>query len=69
VIQPPDLGRRYGGVMRIRRSIILIPAILAFGVAAAAVAGSEIAAAASHAPSSHVQTVAVSSNPNVMYHS
>jgi hypothetical protein len=68
VIQPPDLGRRYGGVMRIRRSIILIPAILAFGVAAA-VAGSEIAAAASHAPSSHVQTVAVSSNPNVMYHS
>jgi hypothetical protein len=69
IIQPPDLGRRYGGVMRIRRSIILIPAILAFGVAAAAVAGAEVSAATSHASTAHVQTVAVSSNPSVMYHS
>jgi hypothetical protein len=55
--------------MRIRRSIIIIPAILAFGVAAAAAAGSEIAAAASHASSAHVQTVTAVSNPGVMYHS
>lgn len=55
--------------MRIRRSIIIIPAILAFGVAAAAAAGSEIAAAANHASSAHVQAVAASSNPDVMYHS
>jgi hypothetical protein len=69
MIQPPDLGRRYGGVMRIRRSIILIPAILAFGVAAAAVASAEVSAATSHAASAHVQVEATSSNPGVMFHS
>jgi hypothetical protein len=55
--------------MRIRRSVVIIPAILAFGMAAAAIAGSEISAAASHASTAHVQVAAVYSNPNVMYHS
>lgn len=69
MIQPPDLGRRYGGIMRIRRSIIIIPAILAFGVAAAAVAGAEASAAVSHASTAHVQTTAAVTSPNVMLHS
>lgn len=37
-----DLGNRLGGTMRIGRAII-IPAILAFGVAGSTVAGSAIA--------------------------
>lgn len=54
--------------MRIRRSIIIIPAILAFGLAAAAVAGAEVSAAASHASGAHVQAAAASSKPAVMLH-
>jgi hypothetical protein len=55
--------------MRIRRSIKLIPAILALGVATAAVASAEVSAAASHASTAHVQVAATSSNPRVMFHS
>lgn len=54
--------------MRIRRSIIIIPAILAFGLAAAAVAGAEVSPAASHASGAHVQATAASSKPAVMLH-
>jgi hypothetical protein len=52
--------------MRIGRAVI-IPAILALGVAAAALAGSEMATAAAHAPAVHAQVSAASSNPGIMY--
>jgi hypothetical protein len=52
--------------MRIRRALI-IPAILALGVAGSALSGSAMAAAAAHSPSVHVQAVA-SANPNTYYH-
>lgn len=53
--------------MRIRRPTIIIAAILALGVAAAAVSSSEIAASARHAQRTDVE-VSVVSNPNTMYH-
>jgi hypothetical protein len=53
--------------MRIRRPTIVITAILALGVALAALSGSEIAAAARHAPSVRVE-VSVVDNGNTMYH-
>jgi hypothetical protein len=46
-----------GGIVRIRRAII-IPAILALGVAGSVAAGSAISAAAGHARSTHTQVVA-----------
>jgi glycerol dehydrogenase-like iron-containing ADH family enzyme len=52
--------------MRIRRPTIIISAILASGVALAALAGSEMSAAARHAPSTHVEVVDTS--PNIMFH-
>ena len=52
--------------MRIGRAVI-IPVILALGVAAAALAGSEMAATATHATGTQVHVSADSSNPNVMY--
>jgi hypothetical protein len=52
--------------MRIGRAVI-IPAILALGVAAAALAGSEMATAATHAAGTHVHVSAVSANPDTMY--
>jgi len=54
--------------MRIRRPTIIITAILALGVAAAAVSGSEIAATARHAPSTHVEVSTVANSPNTMFH-
>jgi hypothetical protein len=42
--------------MRIRR--VIIPAILALGVAGSLVAGSAVSAAAGHAPSARTQVVA-----------
>ncbi len=53
--------------MRIGRALI-IPAILALGVAGSILAGSAMPVAAVHAPSVHVQAVTVSSVPNMYYH-
>ena len=51
--------------MRIGRSIIL-PAIVALGLAGSAVAGLAVAAPAGHVTS--VQTHVAASNPNMFYH-
>jgi hypothetical protein len=53
--------------MRIRRAII-IPAILALGVAGSVLSGSAMSAAAGHAPSVHVQAAGSSAAPGVFYH-
>lgn len=67
VQQAAGLGNRHGGIMRIGRALI-IPAILALGVAGSILAGSAMPVAAVHAPSVHVQAVTVSSVPNMYYH-
>jgi hypothetical protein len=54
--------------MRIRRPTLIIPIILALGVAAAALSGSEISSAARHAPSTHVEAPAQVSAPGIMFH-
>ena len=53
--------------MRIRRAII-IPAILALGVAGSILSGSAMSATAGHAPSVHMHTAASYKNPNMYYH-
>jgi hypothetical protein len=53
--------------MRIRRALI-IPAILALGVAGPLLAGSAMPAAAVHAPSVHVAATAVHGIPDMYYH-
>jgi hypothetical protein len=53
--------------MRIRR-VLIIPAILALGVAGSALAGSATVSAAGHAPRVHVQAAAASAHPNTYYH-
>jgi hypothetical protein len=53
--------------MRIGR-VLIIPAILALGVASSTLAGSAIAVAAGHAPSVHVQAAAASAHPDIYYH-
>jgi hypothetical protein len=53
--------------MRIGRAII-IPAVLALGVAGSVLSGSAISAATGHAPSVHVQTVASSAGHKVYLH-
>jgi hypothetical protein len=53
--------------MRIGRKII-IPSILALGVAAAVLAGSEISVAAAHASGTHVQATAYAASPDTLYH-
>jgi hypothetical protein len=53
--------------MRIRRDLI-IPAILALGVAGSLLTGSAVPVAAGHAPSVHVQAAAASANPKMAYH-
>ena len=58
-----DLGNRHGGIMRIRRDLI-IPAILALGVAGSLLTGSAVPVAAAHAPGVQVQAAA----PNVFFH-
>ena len=63
-----DLGNRHGGIMRIRRALI-IPAILALGVAGSALSGSAMAVATGHASGVHVQAAAVASaHPGIYYH-
>jgi hypothetical protein len=54
--------------MRIGRAI-LIPAILALGVAGSVVAGAEIPAAAQHVQSVTVQTAVAVAAPAVHFHS
>jgi hypothetical protein len=54
--------------MRNRRPAIIITAILALGMALAAVSSSAIAAATRHAPSSRVEVTVVNSGPNIMFH-
>jgi hypothetical protein len=61
---PADLGRRYGGIMRIGRAVI-IPAVLALGVAASLLTGSAITAAAGHQTSVHVQAAAGLAHPDM----
>jgi hypothetical protein len=67
VRQAADLGNRPGGIMRIRR-VLIIPAILALGVAGSALSGSAMAFAAGHAPSVQVQVAAASGHPDTYYH-
>jgi hypothetical protein len=52
--------------MRIGRDLI-IPAILALGVAGSLLTGSAMPVAAGHAPSVHVQAAAASAGPNIFY--
>ncbi len=54
--------------MRIGRAII-IPAILALGVAGSALSSSAIAVASVNAPGVHVQVSAASAGPQTFYHS
>jgi hypothetical protein len=54
--------------MRIRRPTIIVSAILASGIALAALAGSDISAAARHAPSTRVEVTVVQAGPRVMFH-
>jgi hypothetical protein len=56
--QRADLAERCGGVMRIGRTVI-IPVILALGVAGSVLAGAEMSAAAVIAPAVHAQHAAV----------
>jgi hypothetical protein len=55
--------------MRIGRTVI-IPVILALGVAGTVLAGAEMSAAVASTPSVHVQTVtAIHVGPDMKYHS
>lgn len=47
---------------------IIIPAILALGVAGSILSGAEMSVAAAHAPSVHTHVVAASAIPSVKYH-
>ena len=58
-----DLGVCHGGIMRIKRALVL-PAILALGVAGSILAGSAVPLAAAHASSGHV--VAASAGSDVV---
>ena len=62
-----DLGSCNGGVMRVRRAII-IPAILALSVAGSVVTGAEVAVAAVHASAVHPHTTAPSINIYTYHH-
>jgi hypothetical protein len=53
--------------MRIRPALI-IPAILALGIAGAALSVTEMSAAATHASTVHIQHTANITNPGIMYH-
>jgi len=55
-----------GGTMSIRRTIV-IPAIVAFGIAGSTLAVTTITAAAAHA-SVHVPATATTAQPNLYYH-
>jgi hypothetical protein len=53
--------------MRIGRAII-IPAILALGVAGSILSGSAMSAATGHAPTVHVQAAAPYAGTDIFYH-
>jgi hypothetical protein len=53
--------------MRIGRALI-IPAILAFGLAGSLLTGSAMSAAVAQAPSVQVHVTAATANPNMFYH-
>jgi hypothetical protein len=53
--------------MRIGRAI-LIPTVLALGVAGSLLSGPAMAVAAGHAPSAHVQAAAASASSKMVYH-
>jgi hypothetical protein len=53
--------------MHVRRAII-IPAILALGVAGSVLPGLAMSAVAGHTASVHVHVVAAPANPDVYYH-
>ena len=56
ILRAPDLGRRYGGIMRIGRSII-IPAILALSAAGSILVGSTAPATVAQGTTAHVVTM------------
>ena len=58
---------RHGGIMRIRRAII-IPAILALGAAGSILSATGMSAEAGSAPSVHVPTSVASGSPHILYH-
>ena len=62
-LQAPDLGKHRGGVMRIRRSVI-VPAILALSAAGSILAGSAAPAVSTQGASSHVVIMA----PHTWFH-
>jgi hypothetical protein len=53
--------------MRIGRAII-IPAIVALGLAGSALVGSAMPAVAASVPNAHVQTTGLSTGPNMYHH-
>jgi hypothetical protein len=59
-------GIAIGGVMRFRRALV-IPAILALGVAGSALAGSAMPMAAAHPAVVHVHIASGSATPNTLY--
>ncbi len=62
------LGSPHGGALRIGRAII-VPAILALGVAGSALSGAGMAAVAAQAPSAHVTSaIACAPSAGVWYH-
>jgi hypothetical protein len=65
--QAVDLGRYLGGIVRIRRAII-VSAILALSAAGSMLAGSATPVAAAHAPSAHVLAAAPNVVPDIYYH-
>ena len=67
VQRPADLGKRYGGIMYVRRAII-IPAILALGVAGSLLSGPAMSGTAVHAAGVHVHAAAAPANPKMPFH-
>jgi hypothetical protein len=63
----PGLEVWHGGVMRIGRAII-IPAIVALGLAGSALVGSAMPAVAANVPAAHVSTTGISTGPNMYHH-
>ena len=57
ITQAADLLKPRGGVMSVRRTVI-IPAIVALSMAGSILAGSAVPAAAAHAPGTHVEASA-----------
>lgn len=53
--------------MRIGRAII-VPAILALGVAGSLLTGPALSAAAGHEASLHLPAVAIAASPNTLFH-